>query len=381
MTAHQDALKHQEAMAAGFTATNTKPLSTEKAVELLKSYPAQGIVMPSKAEGYPVIDLALGMQRASVLTENQAIEILNILQGTLQVDIPLLQRAEKHNDSEGAKAILLKMRGALCYAGTPRLEKACEALSKELENGTQDCRKIDMLFSLLYDEAKLFADHFKEFIKGVNAEKEAEHLKMMNEEQKTLLAQEAKFMKIANQVAHDIRSPLSSLLTVVKSCTHIPEAERITLREAAIGIGDIANHLLHQYRNKDSDNPVEHEERLSVLVSTILMESLSIKKHQYESSPIQFDGTIDANAHFAFIKIQGSSFKRLLSNLMNNAADAFEDKSGTVQVHLEADNEWVTIRIQDSGKGMSAELIDKILLKTAVTQGKESGHGLNLLDL
>ncbi len=210
------------------------------------------------------------------------------------------------------------------------------------------------------------------------AQKETEHLRLVNEKQKALLEQEARFMQIANQVAHDIRSPLASLLTVVKSCTHIPEAQRITLREAAIGIGDIANHLLHEYRQKDSNEIIEHEARHPVLVSTVLIESLTIKKHQYEKLSIKFDCSFEPNTQFAFIKIQASSFKRLLSNLMNNAVDAFENKSGTIQVHLEADNEWVKISIEDSGKGMSLDVIEKILCKIPVTQGKKSGHGLGL---
>lgn len=376
MTAHQDTLKHQEAMAAGFRATHTKPLSTEKAVELLNTYPAEGVTTPSKAEGYPVIDLALGMQRASILTENQAIEMLDILHESLKIDIPLLQQAEENNDLEGVQAILLKVSGGLSYAGTPRLEKASEALAKELADGGQDFRNSDILFSLLYDEAKLFAEQFKELKKGVNAEREAERLRLVNEEQKALLAQEEKFRLIVNQVAHDIRTPLASLSMMMKIGTHIPEAQRIALRETAMSIEDIANHLLHQYRKKVLNEEGEYEQRLDVLVSTLLLETLSIKKHQYAKHSVQFDCQFDANTHFAFIKIQATSFKRLLSNLINNAVDAFEHQPGTVHLGLEANNEWVKIRIQDTGKGMPADLMDKILHRTPVTQGKQSGHGL-----
>jgi PAS domain S-box-containing protein len=391
MTAHQDVLKHQQAMTAGFTATNAKPLDSEKATELLNTYPAQKTpVLPqedhailSKTQGYPVIDLNLGMQRIAVNNEEPAIEALGILWETLQEDIPLLQKAKENNDIEGVNVLLLKIRGGLCYTGAPRLEQAGEALYSAAKSDIQDLRKIHNLFSAFYDEAKLFTEQFKELIKGVNAQKETEHLRLVNEKQKALLAQEEKFSKIANQVAHDIRSPVSSLLMIVQSCTHIPESERIALREAAIGIGDIANHLLHQYKHKqkDSDEMIEHEDRQPILVSTLLMEALTIKKYQYEKESIHFDCDFKPNTQFAFIKIQASAFKRMLSNLMNNAADAFENQTGTVHLHLEVDNEWVKISIQDTGKGMSAELIDKILHKKAVTEGKKSGHGLGFVQV
>ncbi len=383
MTAHQDALKHEQAMAAGFTSTNTKPLGAEKTTEFLNAYPAKRVGSPreelaisTKTHGLPVIDLVLGMQRISAITESQAIEVLGILWETLQVDIPLLQQAEKNNDIEGTNALLLKIRGGSCYAGTPRLEAACEALYHAAGRGIKDLRKIHDLFSLLYDEAKLFTEQFKELIKGMNAQKESEHLRMLNEKQKALLEQEAKFTKIANQVAHDIRSPVGTLLMILKSCMDIPEARRITLREAAMGIGDIANHLLHEYRKKGADEAIVHEERQAMLVSTVLLESLTHKKYQYEGLPIQFDYNFQPNTQFAFIEIQASAFKRMLSNLMNNAVDAFDGQHGTVGLQLEADNEWVKICIQDMGKGMSSDLRDKILHKTAVTQGKQSGHGL-----
>ncbi len=169
MTAHQDALKHQQAKAAGFTATNTKPLGSEKATELLNTYSAQGAgdslqetAIPSRTEDYPVIDLALGMKRTAAMTENQAIEVLGILWETLQVDIPLLRLAEENNDIEAANALLLKIRGGLCYTGAPRLEAACEALYNEAKSGIKDLRKIHGLFSVLYDESKLFVEQYKE---------------------------------------------------------------------------------------------------------------------------------------------------------------------------------------------------------------------------
>lgn len=165
MTAHQDAFKHQQAITAGFTTTNTKPLGSEKAIEFLNTYPAQGemySLTSSKTEGYPVIDLALGMQRIAVNSEEPAIEALGILWETLQEDIPLLKKAQENNDIEEANVLLLKIRGGLCYAGTPRLEAACEALYNEARSGIKDLRKIHGLFSVLYDEAKLFTEQFKE---------------------------------------------------------------------------------------------------------------------------------------------------------------------------------------------------------------------------
>lgn len=211
----------------------------------------------------------------------------------------------------------------------------------------------------------------------ITAEKETEQLKIENEKQRTLLEEEEKFTKIANQVAHDIRSPLSSLLIIVKSCTQIPEAERIALREAATGIGDIANHLLDKY-NKNKKEGIEAAENKALLVSTALIESLTAKKYQYKNLPIKFDYHFEENTPFVFIKTQFSAFKRMVSNLINNAVEALEESVGAVSLHLAADNVWVKIAIQDTGKGMPPELIDKIMNQVSVTEGKKDGYGIGL---
>lgn len=212
---------------------------------------------------------------------------------------------------------------------------------------------------------------------NITAEKEAERLKIENERQKTLLEKEEEFRKLANQVAHDIRSPLMSLSMIVKTCVEIPESKRIALREAATGIGDIANHLLDRYKQNEIDS-VETEEQKAILVPTILLELLTSKKYQHKQLPIKFNCHFEDATQFIFIKTQQGAFKRMLSNLMNNAVDALDGKMGTVSLHLSANNEWVKITLQDTGKGMSPELIAKIMNKTAVTEGKKEGHGIGL---
>lgn len=209
----------------------------------------------------------------------------------------------------------------------------------------------------------------------ITAEKEAEQLKI--EKQRALLDEQEKFRTLANQVAHDIRSPLMSLQMIVKTCMEIPESKRIALREAATGIGDVANHLLDRYRQHESAS-TETEERKAILVPTVLLELLTSKKYQHKQLPTQFNCHFEDPSEFIFIKTQLSAFKRMLSNLMNNAVDALEGGQGVVSLHLSANPEWVQITLQDTGKGMSEELIAKILHKTAVTEGKKEGHGLGL---
>jgi len=61
-----------------------------------------------------------------------------------------------------------------------------------------------------------------------------------NAEQKIQqLEGQLRFTQSAEQVVHDIRSPLACLLMIVESCNAMPEMERIALREAAMNINDM----------------------------------------------------------------------------------------------------------------------------------------------
>lgn len=169
MTAHQDAEKHQEAIAAGFDAIGTKPLNTEKTIEWLKTYPAKHEAIELAEEWPSVIDLALGMQRIGAKSENDAVEALKILHQTLQEDIPTLKEAQKSKDMDKAQEILHKIRGGLCYSGTPRLEEACKLLQSEMQY-TSDFKKTTELFMLVYHEANLFREEFIELMAKANSE-------------------------------------------------------------------------------------------------------------------------------------------------------------------------------------------------------------------
>lgn len=204
--------------------------------------------------------------------------------------------------------------------------------------------------------------------------KEAERLK--NEAHKAQLMEQQRFKEIAEQLAHDIRSPLASLLMLVKSCSELPESERIAFREVAMTIEDIANDLLNKYKKQEPNSEIEM--RRPVLVSTLLLQLLTDKKYQYKELSIKFDHSFTQQGNFAFIKIETTSLKRSVSNIINNAVDSLEGKPGKITLKLDATKEWVKVIIQDNGKGMPPKLVDKIMKNIAVTEGKKDGHGIGL---
>lgn len=111
--------------------------------------------MPNKT-----IDLASGMRRLHTTDESQAIEALRLLCETLEKDLFILHAAQQQNDTKAAIEILTTLQWGLRFAGVPRLETACKMLYEKLKC-TQDLGKS---FTLVYDEAKLFAEQYKKLI-------------------------------------------------------------------------------------------------------------------------------------------------------------------------------------------------------------------------
>ncbi len=65
-------------------------------------------------------------------------------------------------------------------------------------------------------------------------------------------------------------------------------------------------------------------------------------------------------------------------NMMQNSAQAMEDKRGQVTVTSEATNDTITVRIIDNGKGISEEKLSRIFEPFFTTQKVGSGTGLGL---
>ena len=111
-----------------------------------------------------IIDLTLCMKRLNTTEEITAIEALTILFETLKTDAAAVQVAQEKNERVAAEAVLCKIAGGLNYAGTPRLEQACDLLYAAVKR-THDLRKISLLFELFYGEVTAFNDAYQALIK------------------------------------------------------------------------------------------------------------------------------------------------------------------------------------------------------------------------
>lgn len=198
----------------------------------------------------------------------------------------------------------------------------------------------------------------------ITAEKEAEKL---------VFEQQEKFRKIVHQTVHDIRSPLTAMYMILPLCNTLPEKLRTSLNTAAVRMLDIANELLNKVKPEEQQTS---ESSSPALISAELLEIITEKKYEHKQLPLNFTPNITQPGYFAFINVDAKAFKRALSNLINNAVDAFDGGVGKITIHLDATDSDVRIIVEDNGKGMPEAVKEKILNNIVVTSGKINGNGL-----
>ena len=196
----------------------------------------------------------------------------------------------------------------------------------------------------------------------------------------------SKLRQVSTQVAHDIRSPLAALSMAERDLAALPEDTRLIIRSAIGRIQDIASQLMLKANagqsstgtaTPGSDEPQTPSEPtlLSAVIETILAE----KRMQYRSSlGIKIESVPSPEAQALFASVQPREFKRVISNLINNAVEA-SPNAGHVTLSLDPsrDQKSVTLRIRDKGKGIPSDIVAR-LGERGFSHQKEGGSGLGL---
>ena len=177
---------------------------------------------------------------------------------------------------------------------------------------------------------------------------------------------------MAAQVAHDIRSPLAALGAAAKSLEGAEEQRKLI--EGAVGrMQGIANDLLERYR-APSATPTYDKTSLYALAGLIEQVIAEKQLQHKERAGVKIEFSNPAGEVKA--PVEPKELQRLLSNLINNAVEAF-DKDGVVSVGLSVLDAKVLIEVKDNGKGIQAVILAKLGQK-GETHGKAGGNGLGI---
>lgn len=177
----------------------------------------------------------------------------------------------------------------------------------------------------------------------------------------------------AEQLAHDIRSPLAALRVVHAMASDLTGEYKELIVSAVDRISSIARDILLE--RKLAKQVLNGRSRISL--STVAQQVISLKKAELGSTEVRIDLICPA-AVVVSVPLSELEIFRILSNLVNNSVESLE-RSGRVEVHVTNDDGLVSIQVKDTGTGMDASFVRKILSEDSESiSTKPSGNGLGL---
>lgn len=188
--------------------------------------------------------------------------------------------------------------------------------------------------------------------------------------------------QLAAQVAHDIRSPVFALEAALKNIPQLPERQRVIVRYSLNRISDVANGLLEKNRQPVpaslTGRPSTDVQPLETyLMSSLIEPVITEKRLQFEAKPgIQITLGLSRESYGLFAKVHPVEFRRIISNLVNNAVEALGEK-GEVSIGLSQKAGSIFLTVTDTGKGIPPDVLAK-LGQRGETHGKAGGSGLGV---
>tara|TARA_B110001454_G_C12723340_1_gene436862 strand:- start:77876 stop:80728 length:2853 start_codon:yes stop_codon:yes gene_type:complete len=187
--------------------------------------------------------------------------------------------------------------------------------------------------------------------------------------------------EINAQISHDIRSPLAALNMVLGEIKELPEDYRLIIRNATQRINDIANGLLKKGTREllvgDGYNVIQAA--TPIMLVALLDSILSEKRVQFrERLNLEISGELN-DGYGLFANLNPVEFSRVISNLINNSAEAISI-DGVVSVSINGFENEVVITVCDNGVGIPPEILER-LGDLGVTHGKAGttgGSGLGI---
>ncbi len=220
---------------------------------------------------------------------------------------------------------------------------------------------------------------------------ELKMISLKNEDEINKLKQETVLAEQAKQVAHDIRSPLTALNLVIAVLKDIPEEQRHMIRSAINRITDIANTLLEKGKftniNLNEKNKINNlapsetkKDNEPEYLEPILSSIISEKRIQFRDKKNIVIHSDFKDCYGAFLNIDAIELSRVISNLINNSIEAFENETGQITLSLRVYEKQILLVITDNGKGIPSHILNQLGNKgfSFGKENSESGSGLGI---
>lgn len=178
-------------------------------------------------------------------------------------------------------------------------------------------------------------------------------------------------------VAHELNNPLTSIIGYAQLISRkdvpdeIKEKLNIILKES-VRSSKIVGGLLAFAR--------EHKpERKTININEILMESIKLREYDLKVSNVEIETSLSTDLPTTFA--DPYQLQQVFINLINNARDSIADQGqGALAIRTERLDDNIILEFEDTGPGISKELVNRIFDPFFTTKevGKGTGLGLSM---
>jgi signal transduction histidine kinase len=182
-----------------------------------------------------------------------------------------------------------------------------------------------------------------------------------------------------SHLAHDIRSPLVALSTLMQSFNAVDSDQKNIVQSSLSRIKGIADQLLDRNKvlklltNKLALRGPEVSALLLAQVQTVISE----QRARLEQTPaIRLKMVQSADISAVRVCMDGLELTRIISNLLNNSIEALNGE-GIIRVSTVARVNYVEVRVVDNGVGIPPDVLPSVGI-IGFSQGKKAGSGLGI---
>ncbi|MDO1449034.1 GAF domain-containing sensor histidine kinase [Rhodocytophaga aerolata] len=206
-------------------------------------------------------------------------------------------------------------------------------------------------------------------------------VKLRTEQLEKLNASKDRFFSI---IAHDLLSPVNGVIGSANQLAyHIDTLSQEEIEKFAQGIFISSNRLkrlltnLLEWASTQTGDMIFNPQ--TVDLGQVIKEAVDLLKETAQSKEV---GIINSIKDTFFLEADENMLHSIVRNLLANAIK-FSKKGGTIQLFVEASDTHLTFSIQDTGVGMSKDILEKLfrldVKHSSLGTNEEKGTGLGLL--
>ena len=207
-------------------------------------------------------------------------------------------------------------------------------------------------------------------------------IKVIEEHEKLMkLKSSAALGELAQSIVHDMKWPLGQLEQLSDFEDKTNDSFILRLKDAIQSIRETTQKLLENHgRDKTSVIKKEIKQNFTPqLVPAIVREVVEKRQHEFsEWNEIKINFETKGDYKRMLSPVDRTGLIQSISNLINNSIEAMQESIEiNISVFVSAAN-WIEIKIQDNGLGMSKEVLSKLLDGQKYISTKDSGSGLGV---